>query len=743
MAKQTPIRGPKLLTKLLLLGVGLLVVPWLSYIQLLEMERLLIQGQQNAQLLMARGITTLFSNQANLIDDLPIETADTEPLYVSPLNSPVRIDGDISDWSRDGELTRARRGFPLEADVTATDSAFTVTLGERIDFLYGFLQITDDRHVYRQHGDLNVRAADSVLIDYDSAGDFDNQLAITWSQPGTATVYNLVPDIQGNTQVSPNSSVIAYIVETERGYNLEFSMPLSLLSEQKIFSLSFVDVDDPAARESHVLTQTKATDPEKQLNLVIYRSAETMQLMNDLGYVEAHIIVYDSEGRMRGESRPLTTQSNDSEFAETPNTWGFEWIRPILHPIIAGETWNKLTEEESQRLSDEALIDALENKIPRAILRTSATGSQAVMAVQPIITGDGVIGAVTVEQSIDQILSFQQVGLRQIVVVSLIALLVVLVLAAGFSFRLAHRIRKLKTETTGVLDEHGRLTKQGLQAEVRAGDEIGDLARAVDDMIGRLHDHNRFIERMPRTLRHEINNPLNTLSTSLENLQQAQSEDDRAKYMQSARRGILRIGSIVQNLVDAANLEESLTGETKRKVNIHSLLNSYVQNQNATLANTEIIFESNEEPFTAEISDFHIEQMLDKLVDNAVDFHRSNSPIKISLSRSKDFFRIIIANRGPTFPEDTRHLFEMLVSQRPEESRLHFGLGLYVVRVIAEYHNGSVRALNLADKSGVAIVIDMALRDSQEPSTEADATEKRKNLFPVFSPSTKPATADA
>ena len=741
MANKTPIRGPKLLTKLLLLGVGLLVVPWLSYIQLLEMERLLIQGQQNAQLLMARGITTLFSNRANLIDELPIETPDTEPLYVSPLNRYIRIDGDISDWGKDSELARARRSFPLDANPETDDASFTVSFGERIDYLYGFLRVTDNNMVYRHHGDLNVYAADSVILDFVSTAGGDEQIAITFSQPGTATVYSLSKDVKGNSQVTPNSSITAFVKETPGGFDLEFSMSLALLAEPKLFSLSVVDVDDPVLRDTYKLTSTIASDPEKQLNLVVYRSSETMQLMNDLGYVEAHIIVYDGEGRIRGESRPIAKVSEEEDSSVIKTAWGFEWLRPILHPLVAGETWNVLTEEESVRQSEEALEDALQRKIPRAILRKSATGNQSVMAIQPIITGDGVIGAVTVEQSIDQILSFQQVGLRQIVVVSLIALLVVLILAAGFSFRLAYRIRKLKSETTSVLDERGRLTKQGLDSEVRAGDEIGDLARAVDDMIGRLHDHNRFIERMPRTLRHEINNPLNTLSTSLENLQAAQTDEDRANYMQSARRGILRIGSIVQNLVDAANLEESLTSETKRKVDIQALLRSYVQNQNAMLKTTEIVFESDAEPIIAEISDFHIEQMLDKLVDNAVDFHRSNSPIKIQLTQSTDFFRITVANRGAIFPEDTRHLFEMLVSQRPEESRLHFGLGLYVVRVIAEYHGGSVRALNLKDKSGVAIVIDMALRDSVEASEESEATPAKSRLLPLFNGASKPSPA--
>ena len=50
-----------------------------------------------------------------------------------------------------------------------------------------------------------------------------------------------------------------------------------------------------------------------------------------------------------------------------------------------------------------------------------------------------------------------------------------------------------------------------------------------------------------------------------------------------------------------------------------------------------------------------------------------------------------------------------MVSHRGPQNRLHFGLGLYVVRVIAEYHGGSVRAINLTDSSGVAIMVQLPL----------------------------------
>ncbi|NIP14440.1 MAG: hypothetical protein GWM88_06800, partial [Pseudomonadales bacterium] len=70
------IKGPRLGTKIMLLGLTLLIVPWFSYRQLVEMERLLIQGQSQAQLLTAEGISTLFNGREDLFNDLPVAVED-------------------------------------------------------------------------------------------------------------------------------------------------------------------------------------------------------------------------------------------------------------------------------------------------------------------------------------------------------------------------------------------------------------------------------------------------------------------------------------------------------------------------------------------------------------------------------------------------------------------------------------------------------------------------------------------
>ena len=91
-------------------------------------------------------------------------------------------------------------------------------------------------------------------------------------------------------------------------------------------------------------------------------------------------------------------------------------------------------------------------------------------------------------------------------------------------------------------------------------------------------------------------------------------------------------------------------------------------------------------------------QMLDKLVDNAVDFTSPGDTIGIALDADADGLLLSVSNPGPPLPEKMRNeLFHSMVSVRRENGGKHLGLGLYIARFIAEGHNGSIDADNTDD----------------------------------------------
>jgi two-component system, OmpR family, sensor histidine kinase ChvG len=106
-------------------------------------------------------------------------------------------------------------------------------------------------------------------------------------------------------------------------------------------------------------------------------------------------------------------------------------------------------------------------------------------------------------------------------------------------------------------------------------------------------------------------------------------------------------------------------------------------------------------------------QMLDKLVANAVEF-ATRGAIQIRLERAERSARLIVANEGPLLPpEIADRLFDSMVSIRSERAPAepHLGLGLYIVRLVAEFHGGSAQASNRSDGSGVEVTVTLPLAD--------------------------------
>ncbi len=102
-------------------------------------------------------------------------------------------------------------------------------------------------------------------------------------------------------------------------------------------------------------------------------------------------------------------------------------------------------------------------------------------------------------------------------------------------------------------------------------------------------------------------------------------------------------------------------------------------------------------------------QLLDKLAANAVDFSAPGAAIVVSVEREGAnegrMARVSVQNQGPPLPDEMRGtLFESMVSVRKERGAApHLGLGLYIARLIAEFHGGSVRADNLPAGGGVIV----------------------------------------
>lgn len=703
--------------------LALVVVPLLASLLLGQMEHWAVRAQSEQQRRIAESIAISLNGRDGLFTGLPVNINEYDTLEAPHIQSQPRIDGKVADWGN-------QPARPAQFGAAGEDGSFALRLGTRRGMLYAYMEIIDDARVYRDPAVLRLDNADQVRVVFIAPDGEDGRITVALSATGDITAYRMDDNWRFAKAGPPESAVRGVVRETDDGYAVELRLPFALLGSRIYFGVAFADVDDPQGRAIRATTQTYADS-----FLLAFRSPELSKILDQLGRSDMEVRVLDAERRVRAKT---------GSYAATSDAPAVSWpLRALSWPTALGDIFAKSKELLRARLfnapdradSTARQADAETEVIEAALSGESVArrrlveGSETILAGHPILSErESVLGIVVVEQNIANALAFRREAMDQVALAALVSVLAVPLFLIAFAGRLTWRIRSLRRAAAAAIDEHGRLRTTALGAGTAAGDEIGDLARSVAGMLARLDRHDAFVRTMPRTLRHEIHNPLNTLTTSLEHLAQEGDGKQRGKYLDSAKRAVMRIGAIVQNLTDAANLEDSLTSEDLERIDVQALVESYASNWTATHGEERLAFRSTPGPIYAHVADYRIEQMLDKLIDNAADFRRADSPITVRFDVRHGYWRVAVANRGPTLSADPDALFESLVSSRTPEGS-HFGLGLYVVRVIAEQHGGSAQARNLPDGSGVAVIVRLPLAGN--PLAPPKALAGRERFTPV------------
>ncbi|HKW39039.1 MAG TPA: ATP-binding protein [Burkholderiales bacterium] len=344
---------------------------------------------------------------------------------------------------------------------------------------------------------------------------------------------------------------------------------------------------------------------------------------------------------------------------------------------------------------------------PGVRLRNTSDGKAVVIsAAHPIWNGDEVAGAVVVEESTNPILSVRSLALERLLVVTLAVFASAAAVLIWFATRISTRIRRLRDEAESAIDARGRIARPDsrLITAQNASDEIGDLSRSFSAMLSKLSQHHAYLESMASRLSHELRTPIAVVRSSLENLKLAPA--DARVYIERAEEGLKRLGTILTRMSEATRLEQGLASVERERFDLAAVVAGCVEGYRLAYPGQAFELALPRERAVADGSPDLAAQLLDKLVANAVDFSRPGEPVRVSLAAGGGAAELRVANQGPELPEAMRgSLFDSMVSLRAERGRgePHLGLGLYVARLIAEFHGGAIRAENLTPGSGVAV----------------------------------------
>jgi signal transduction histidine kinase len=273
-------------------------------------------------------------------------------------------------------------------------------------------------------------------------------------------------------------------------------------------------------------------------------------------------------------------------------------------------------------------------------------------------------------------------GLRKSVVAVGCLLLVLLVGSYLASRRITRRLEQLEQGVTRFGE--GQLS---VRVAVEGRDEVAQLARAFNRSFERISGLLTRQRRMLQSASHELRSPLARVRMAFELVRDSDSEADKARIGAEVERDIAELDALISDLLLAGRLSDTELPKEFTPLALAQIVREETQRVRARYA---------EQPGDGELTLLGNARMLRSLVRNLLENAKryGREPVSASLAREGGTLKLCLDDQGGLLPEEDRErIFEPFY--RPAGHREGkdggVGLGLSLVRSIAEHHGGSVR----------------------------------------------------
>lgn len=648
--------------KLLLLSLITLILPWAGCQYAREMESALRAGEEQSLAAVARVMADSLQGRADLLYrgiqvlSSPAGDSDIEPVTLS---GPPFLDGYRDDWP---DVPAAVKTFADGKD------ALSVLSGVHNRMLYLLLEVRDNRVIFDAPASNPLdtsKAGDRLWLAFQDSEGAERQVFIAAGSTGPVQARHIETRELGEPVTVTEPRIAGAWQLKSQGYRVELRLPLSMLGERLA-----VLVDDRDARGSE-----PASFGSMQSGSELRATGRLIAASPDLDAYLAQITQPGLNLAVMTPGGALLAQASTPAVAALPPSRNF-----------------------LERLYRSVLVSSQENRV--------------IEASAPIYAGEPrrELGHLKVTQTTDRWLTLRDHALTTLLNFTLVTSLIAVMAMFAFAAHLGLRLARLRRASESALTRAGLVTTF---PETSSSDELGDVARAFATLLGRLDEYTGYLRTLAGKLAHEIRTPLTIVRSSLENLESESPPTANARvYLDRAREGSERLNAILVAMGSATRVEEAIDGAERANFDLVPVISSAVSAYGTAFKQRKFSFEAPDEPLVIEGSADLVVQMLDKLIDNAVDFSQAGATIALRLAAEPAFARIEVENPGPPLPSQMRErIFESLWQSRlDDDGRPHFGLGLYIVRLIADFHGGSAQAENLPGENAVRFTIRLARR---------------------------------
>jgi len=283
--------------------------------------------------------------------------------------------------------------------------------------------------------------------------------------------------------------------------------------------------------------------------------------------------------------------------------------------------------------------------------------------------------------------------------------LIMLPFALGFSWWMGRRmVRPIEWLRERVL-EKARSANPSADLDPPPGDEVADLASAFNGLLGSLDERRRANEEFIADLVHEFKNPVAAIRTCAESLDSGGVDEKRAaRLAKILADSSTRLDALVSQFLELARAEAGMPNELRATVDLAALARGVTRAIEQSHPEVRFAIDA-DAPATVVGVEPRLDSVVRNLVDNAASFAGEGGEVRVSVKADPDDARQVVlevCDSGPGIPDkDLPHMFERFFTTRAvagggaepsARKQKGTGLGLALVKAVAEAHGGQVSA---------------------------------------------------
>ncbi len=322
---------------------------------------------------------------------------------------------------------------------------------------------------------------------------------------------------------------------------------------------------------------------------------------------------------------------------------------------------------------------------------------QVFYVASPIQVEGRVLGAVSVYKTTTKGFSYFRQVRRETMRGAILVSVLVLVWGLMITHWINRPIQQL-TEYAQTIRDGGRAATPLLGSR-----EMESMAHAFDEMREAL-EGKAYVEQYVQTLTHEIKSPLSAIRGAAELLEEPMTEERHARFVANIRGEADRIQQLIDRLLELSAIENRKGLRRIDPVAFDDLIREILDELNPVIESKQLVvtFDADERKKTKG-ERFLLKLLLRNLLQNACEFTPTAGAIHIYYGEQS----IHIHDGGPGIPDYAlNRVFERFYSlQRPETGKKSSGLGLSIVRQVAELHQGDIHLRNHRDGGAEAVFV--------------------------------------